>query len=161
MFRHSRRNLALAKTMSKYSLDLPTGEFPESATVTPASRLGLRRNVERFAEYFKRELKYDISLFCARESSKSPVFVPYEGHLFHVPADDMPGMKVRYVGAAVFRRREAHWVMQWVWIHPFFRREGHLSRSWRDYQARYGEFVVEGPYSLDMQAFLRSKTSSA
>ena len=144
--------------MSKYSLDLPTGDFPESATVTPVSRLGLRRNVERFAEYFRRELKYDTTPFDARASCKSHGFVPYEAHLFHVPADEIPGMKVRYIGAAVFRKREAHWAMQWVWIHPFFRSEGHLSRAWSGYQAQYGEFVVEKPYSLGMQAFLSSKT---
>lgn len=45
------------------------------------------------------------------------------------------------------------WSMTWVWLHPFERRRGHLSKVWPFMTARYGSFAVDRP-SPAMRAFL-------
>lgn len=63
------------------------------------------------------------------------------------------------VGACCFRFREyeenPRWALQWVWIHPFFRRRGILSMRWPWFRMYFGDFDVEEPLSDAMQGFLK------
>ena len=71
--------------------------------------------------------------------------MPYEGH-------------VDVVGACCFREREwidaKAWALQWVWLHPYARRQGVLASAWPHFRRRYGDFHVEGPLSPAMKGFL-------
>ena len=65
------------------------------------------------------------------------------------------------IGAVVFRWREysdapAAWALQWVWVCPTARRSGVLRTRWPAFRVEFGDFVVEGPLSRDMQAFLHA-----
>ena len=42
----------------------------------------------------------------------------------------LPGLRVHCIGAASFRKRRDTQVLAWVWIHPFFRRQGLLTAAW-------------------------------
>jgi hypothetical protein len=69
-------------------------------------------------------------------------------------------MKRRVVGACAFRWRKyrdqpGRWILQWVWLAPQFRRMGHLESAWLAFRGHYGDFKIQGPVSLHMQAFLR------
>lgn len=63
------------------------------------------------------------------------------------------------VGTIVFRWRDysdapAAWALQWVWVCPAARRTGVLRSRWPAFRDEFGDFLVEGPISKDMKAFL-------
>lgn len=62
--------------------------------------------------------------------------------------------RVPCVGATCFRLRDEGWAMQWVWMHPFYRRQGLLSDAWSELVVEFGAFAVEGPVSAAMKGFL-------
>ncbi|MEX3969780.1 hypothetical protein [Paraburkholderia caribensis] len=134
--------------------------------VDPDAPLELRRAVETLARYFKKELGFDELQFEASETRESLGYVPYEAYIFYNTAHDRlledQVTPHRIFGACCFRWREwkdqeAGWSHDWVWMHPYFRRRGHLRRAWPLFQQRYGErFHIELPLSIEMQAFANS-----
>ena len=62
------------------------------------------------------------------------------------------------VGACAFRLRGNEavrwWGLQWVWMSPKHRRQGHLTRHWHQFKQRFGRFEVESPVSEAMSSFL-------
>ncbi|WP_155741419.1 hypothetical protein [Burkholderia territorii] len=152
-----------------YSLSLPVSRDPvfdhrSPVLVFPHDPHELRQHVELLARYFKREGHFDHMQFEADEAVADPDFVRYEAWLFHVPAWDLAtedqGTPRRMIGACCFRWREwsdlePGWSLDWIWLHPFERDRGHLSKAWPVFEARYGaSFHVATPLSLAMQAFL-------
>ncbi len=62
-------------------------------------------------------------------------------------------------GACVFRFREYtnfphHWVMQWVWIHPYLRNENLLSRYTSVFNREFEYWYPEKPFSKGMKCFI-------
>ncbi len=144
--------------MTYYRIDLSevpkslVDRLQESLVVTPESPLVLRRRVERFAQYFRREFRYDFQQFTASEKPEKP----YAAHLFTNGTVSYPRV---WVGACCFRWREfkgiePRWAMQWMWLHPYFRGKGILSRAWDKFHELYGNFFCEPPFSPTMSAFL-------
>ena len=93
-------------------------------------------------------------------------YVAWEAYLFHERVyenkneNDTHNIRVRCFGACCFRWREwadapAGWSLDWVWLHPYFRRRQHLTKAWRQFEQEYGCFHLAKPVSLLMQAFLR------
>lgn len=103
----------------------------------------------RRAFAFKREFGYDFSQW-----ARNPLDDPEpEGFLF---SDD----DGRVIGAAAFRPQsdaDRPWRLDWVWIAPDHRRQGHLGRQWSLFRQSYGEFDMTPPVSDAMQAFLKSR----
>jgi hypothetical protein len=127
--------------------------------VTPKSPLKLRREVERFAIYFRREFNYDFQQFEATEKPSKPHFVPYAAYLFANGPNSYPRI---WVGACCFRWREytnvkPRWAAQWIWLHPYYRGKGILSRAWDKFHKLHGNFYNEPPHSPAMEAFLRKR----
>jgi hypothetical protein len=141
-------------------------EIPESVVdsenplaVKPESPLKLRREVERFAIYFRREFSYDFQQFEATEKPSKPDFVPYAAYLFANGPNSYPRI---WVGACCFRWREytnvePRWAAQWIWFHPYFRGKGILSKAWDKFHELHGNFYNEPPHSPAMEAFLRKR----
>ncbi len=50
--------------------------------------------------------------------------------------------------------------MQWVWLHPYMRRKGCLTRAWPIFAERFGQFDCEPPLSDAMQTFLEKPAGS-
>ncbi len=48
---------------------------------------------------------------------------------------------------------ESVWSMSVIWIHPFLRR-GFVKRNWERWQALYGDFRVQAPFSVPMKKAL-------
>lgn len=108
-----------------------------------------RKNVERFARYFLREMQYDFIQFEATENIFQPNYKPYNAYLFH--------NKQQFLGACCFRFDESAtqcWCLDWVWLHPFARRKGYLSKSWPCFYEKYGSFNISRPLSDGMEKFL-------
>jgi hypothetical protein len=147
--------------MSKqyYRIDLRTipPQYADTAlvSVTMRSPVLLRREVERFARYMRREFNYDLPLFDADEQTT------YCAHLF----GDMQH-KV-WVGACCFRMQYfgdlgVHWArMEWVWMHPYFRDRGILQSHWRTLRSKHHDFAVSGPVSKAMKSFLMKNNSDS
>ncbi len=63
-------------------------------------------------------------------------------------------------GAACFRFRrfkkkdDSLWVFAWIWLHPYRRRQNHLTMVYSFFRAMFGDFAVQEPVSTDMLAFL-------
>lgn len=126
--------------------------------VTNKSLKQHRDAVYKMAQYFRRELHYDFVQYGPEETESELSLVaflwlaPDVRHLsndFRVPA----------VGATCFRWREwqnhpAGWAMDWIWMHPYFRRRGLLSASWLNFRDEFGDFVCEQPISASMKHFL-------
>lgn len=127
-------------------------------TVTWKSPLKLRREVERFAIYFRREFNYDFMQFVATEEPKNDER-PYAAYLFTNELHEHPRV---WVGGCCFRWREfkgldARWGMQWMWLHPYYRGKGILGRAWNKFKELHGNFFCEPPFSPAMEAFLRKR----
>lgn len=154
-----------------YSLAPPVSRHPYldggwPLKIEPGSPVELRRAVETLAYYFKKEMGFDGLQFEAAETQASLGYVPYEAYLFHDTAYDQivenEAIPHRIYGACCFRWREWSdhapcWSLDWVWLHPYFRRRGHLQRAWPTFQHAYGDdFHVASPLSIGMQAFVKA-----
>jgi len=141
------------RTFHTISLPQVSGKAPNSPhAVLPESPKRMREHVERFARYFLREMHTGGIQFEATESAGSLGYVPYKAYLFN------DGF--HFFGACCFRWREwqdapASWSLDWLWLHPYFRSEGHLTRAWPVLEASHGHFHLAHPLSPSMQAFLR------
>jgi len=155
--------------MDDYSITLPVSEIFASTSgvmiVEKNSKLVYRQNLESFALYFKKEFKYDFIQYEANEHLYEDN--KYNGFLFSEQAWDRleegKPMPYRLVGGGCFRPRESTnreplWILDWIWLHPFFRHRGHLSTHWQYFRQQYGEFIIEQPYSADMEKFLAKNT---
>jgi len=49
------------------------------------------------------------------------------------------------------------WDLKWVWLHPGYRRNGILSKSWHYFHKLYSPFCIEHPLSDAMESFLKGK----
>lgn len=115
------------------------------------------KQVERFAYYFRREFGYDFVQFEASEDlSWTGTPLPNEGHPYLFTTEG------RHVGAACFRWRTytniaPAWWLAWIWLHPYARRRGRLTKAWPTFIADHPGFFVEPPLSPAMQAFLATQ----
>jgi hypothetical protein len=122
-----------------------------AALVTAKSKMPLREAAENCNSFLIREHGYKRQFDRYDDDEK------YLAYLWGEPAEG----RVAIYGACCFRFREyksgsAH-AMQWIWLHPYARRKGHLSTAWPYFRKRFGAFVVEPPYSAGMEAFLAQR----
>jgi hypothetical protein len=121
--------------------------------VTVRSSRARRRAVYRLADCCRREMGYALQYGYEGEEDD-------EDHVaFLWVHPEAVGMgwefRVPCVGACCFRlREEVGMALQWVWLHPYFRRQGLLSEEWPEFVREFGDFAVEGPVSEAMRAFL-------
>lgn len=150
-----------------YALSLPQQvmcPFEESPyLVDSSSPTIMLRRVEKFARYFKREMRFDLVQFSAKEVDPQFAKDPFEAYLFFEFARDLmeedKPTPNRFIGACCFRLKnegtqDSYWSMDWVWLHPYFRHRGHLRKAWPMFVKKYGDFEVEEPWSAGMEKFL-------
>lgn len=151
---------------------LPGGLFTHNPTrVTIDSPLPLRRAVYRLACYFRREFHYDFIQYEYEGRETDPKHVaflwPCE-NARHCCGNDT--FTIPAIGACCFRwRKYIHeetsekyegYALQWIWLHPFCRRQRLLSDAWPQFREQLGDFLVEPPYSDAMEAFLIDRAES-
>lgn len=136
-----------------YRIDLketPDRYFGASLVkVLPGSPRLLRREVERFACYFRREFHYDFVQFEASWAG------PYTAYI--IPSN---GGGFWWAGACCFQKRIFPHMsgmeldsLQWIWLHPYFRNRKILRGIWSELRAAHGDFFLEHPLSPAMKAF--------
>ena len=118
-----------------------------------------RLAVYRMAQFFRREFHYDFVQY-GYEGNESDD--PHHAAYLWIPPHCIADWSAHCIGACCFRKREdgCMW-LQWIWIHPFFRRRGLLSAAWPKFKAAHGDFGLETPLSDAMQAFAKSMNPAA
>ncbi len=126
--------------------------FPPVQRVTTESPRTHRRAVYQLAECCRREMRFALQYgFDGEEDDEDHVAFLW----IHPEAVGLSWeFRVPCVGATCFRLRDEGWAMQWVWLHPYFRRQGFLSDAWPEFVSEFGAFAVEGPVSEAMRGFL-------
>lgn len=137
-----------------YRIDL--NEVPPQFTgdrllrVISKSRKDLKRIVERFARYFQYEIDGSPPYYADED--------PYTAYLFTNEETESPRL---WVGACVFCKRSFDDiegeidVLEWIWLHPYFRNKGILLKEWPTLRKNHGDFLVEHPGPA-MTKFLRT-----
>lgn len=110
--------------------------------------------VWKIARFFRREFHYDFVQYGHNGDDDDKDHAAY----LWVPSNSiLRGWRSHCIGACCFRKRNGgRMAMQWIWIHPFFRRTGLLRRAWPVFKERHGDFALEGPLSEAMKAFVAS-----
>lgn len=141
--------------MSSLDIKLPARVLSRRSMVPPGRFLVTWDNVqthhklvELFGRYFNRETQWGL-LYTADEFKS---LTDREAWLF-INESYEP------CGACCFRKRTyqsggQRWHLHWIWLHPYARNKGLFKRALPAFNARYGEWVVEGPYSRTMQLFI-------
>jgi hypothetical protein len=62
----------------------------------------------------------------------------------------------RLIGAAMFEVEPEETVLEFCWLHPFWRGQRLLKAAWPLFAERFGEFYVSFPRSHAMRGFLKS-----
>jgi hypothetical protein len=145
---------------------LPGGLVDRQASltrVTAQSALPLRRAVFQCARYFRHEMRYDFIQYGQDGRETDPDHVaflwPDPQALRFAGNDDV---LVPAVGAGCFRWRQWQdaphgWALQWLWLHPYQRRQGLLTAAWPAFRDEFGDFVCEPPLSDAMKGFLAKR----
>lgn len=109
------------------------------------------------AKYFKREESIDSML------APHPMTIPddKEMYAYLLPIESILLDKDSLiVGGFIFRLREWGYGFQWIWLHPFVRGKGILTKHWPLLEEKFGkDFYCEPPYSKAMQAFLDKRNT--
>jgi hypothetical protein len=124
--------------------------------IGPNSPKPWRKEVERLAYYFRREMGFDFAPYTADESDNS----------LEVDRDRVLAFtkeewgRVRFVGAVGIRWREwddapSGWSVSWAWVHPYERRKGYLAKVWPFVLEMFPNPRIEPPVSTAMKRFLK------
>lgn len=116
----------------------------------------LKKFVYKFAFYFRREFNYDIIQYSEDEEE-----LTHRAFLFLSRAGDQYYDKdiYRILGGGCFRQRKykdcyESYALQWIWIHPYMRRKGMLTKAFDEFMNQFEQFRVESPYSVEIKSFL-------
>ena len=60
------------------------------------------------------------------------------------------------IGAVAFENEPSSALLEFCWIHPFWRNKKILKNNWHLLQERFGSFLILGPCSKGMEGFLKS-----
>lgn len=161
-------HLCIAKNPHEREANCAQAYNAPFVVVGPQSPLSWLKAVEEMAYYFKRELKFEFPTFTADERFKPElqrdrvlVFNRTE-ILDHKPTPKNPKDFVNtytFFGAIGVRWRQwendsASWSLPWVWLHPYERRQGHLTKAWPFLLKMFPNLSVEPPFSPAMAGFL-------
>ena len=147
--------------------------FPGSCLVmvTSKSPRSYKRAVERMAYFFQREMHFDFPQYGASEYSRNVylddvktdadlrAFLWYNNDISNLADNEWP-----IIGAGCFRLKRyidgEIWGFDWVWIHPYERRRGHLKMAWPFFKSMFVDFEFTPPFSPSMANFVRKMGES-
>lgn len=151
---HKRRMSYLDPKPLSSLIDLKASDKDFELVISSSPRWKHKEMYER-ALAFKREFGYD---FIQWQSPKGDSDTNVQGFLFS-------NSEGAIVGACSFRKRSTdgkkRWALDWVWICPKERRQGHLANRWEFFRERFGDFIVEPPVSEAMMGFLNKRGEKA
>lgn len=150
----------------KYTMDLSLIQEIRTQNnlieVNRSSSSPLFKEVYKIAKYFKEESNCDRVPFDLMGILSTPyrVFLFTEIDVDEVAAGNKKTQRI--YGACLFselftKDDKKYWVLNWIWLHPFFRYRGILKEKWTYFQDTFGDFLIGKPVSPNMEAFLESQ----
>lgn len=143
--------------MKMPEIDLPPENEREmlgdALMVKSTSSLESRMAMLKIARFFKREFHFDAVQYASfydvenDDECKAYMWTVEKHHT---------KIKSVVVGGFCFRYRDwGGYGLQWIWLHPYLRNNGILTRHWKLFEEKFGKnFYVEPPLSYGMQNFL-------
>jgi len=119
--------------------------------------------VEKMAYHLKREQHYDFATYTANEDPSDESYSEYEAYIFLENDLNLKEIndptKSLGIGACCFRKRigvndKYFWSLAWIWMHPYYRHRGTLTKHWEYFTKKYNDFYIEPPYSLEMEKYI-------
>jgi hypothetical protein len=149
----------------KYTISLPTFDECLSSNgryeVSEGSPIEVRQALETFARYFKNEFHYNNIQYEADEHNNKCIGFLFTESAMDIVTEEHTQMPTRCSGGCCFRNVEfrdgEEWVLYWVWLHPFFRKRGTVSRHWKHFKCQFSDFHLEPPLSNAMQSFIKKQ----
>ena len=129
-----------------------------SVAVTPRSQMQTRRALGKIVRFQQREGDYGPGGYSPYDKGE------WRGYLWDV--DPLPDGVIPQsqdarsaIGGCIFRHFDDDdpsdpWWLTRIWLHPYERGKGRLARAWPFFHKRFPDFLVEGPLSAAMRAFL-------
>ncbi len=157
----------------KYNLKMPaviTENGSGILRVDDSSPKRHRLAVEKFAQYFQREMKYDFLQYLAENPNDihDNEFIPTVSYLFTHPQllhyTNRGKSRIGTLGAICFRKRRRGveepliWEIDWIWIHPYKRGKENksiLKKFWYLFEMEFGNFYPSEPISKSLSGFFR------
>lgn len=130
----------------------------DALRITSKSCRDSRLAMLKLCIFFKREFHFDsfqYAPFWALEDDEECYAYVWTVEQYHIK------IKSVVVGGFCFRKREwGGYGMQWIWIHPYIRNIGLLSRHWKEMENKFGkDFYAEPPLSHGMENFLNKENN--
>lgn len=131
--------------------------------VGPESPKSWRKEVFNLARNFKREQLYDFIPYNCQEpddpqSQFDRVLVFYDSDPNNYTFWGAVGITRRVDGPIDASEEDKHfpcWALSWAWLHPWQRRQGHLTNAWPYILKMYPNLNIEEPFSPAMIGFLK------
>lgn len=152
--RHAKFQSALEPAPNSKFLEHLQRSAPDAGEmVTCKSPVWLDKEIYTRARLFKWEFGYDFTQWGGDGvyRNKDP---RWQGHLFSVNGDNGRAAGLMGGACAFYAKTYDLWSLAWVWVAPKYRRNGLLTKRWRSFIDRYGDFTLETPLSPAMQSFL-------
>ena len=121
-------------------------------TIDKSSDSFLWDEFQKIENYFNKEFDYG----CIPNKNCTPLLFTQEA----INVYKEKSMPYRIYGACAFeklktRKEGDHWVLGWIWLHPFFRNRGYIKKHWPVLEKRFGNFLIKEPVSNSMLSFLK------
>ena len=145
----------------KFTIDLTVFDEPLNSNclfkVLPDAELEKRTELEKHARYFKNEMRFDHIQYEADSHKSNCIGFLFTESAMDLCVDESKPMPTRCFGGCLFEKNHGKWKLCWIWIHPFFRNRGYLTRAWTTFDNEFGKFEVEKPLSYSMDKFLQKR----
>ncbi len=143
-----------------YDLIMPEITLPENGEmlgiayrIKATDSYECREAMFMLARYFRREFRFDGIQYASLRDKEDDNDV--YAYALTLETNYRP-TKATMIGAFVFRKREwGGYGFQWMWLHPFVRNYGLLTKLWRPMREKFGDFYCEPPLSPAMLNFLK------
>ncbi|MBY0425574.1 MAG: hypothetical protein K2Q22_08065 [Cytophagales bacterium] len=114
--------------------------------------------VEKIAHYFKREFRFDFLQYSSDEVDDVISFLFID--IDYKDQTNQNKWRLQTIGAVCFRLKfpsefnQKIWVLDWIWLHPYDRNKGILSKYWDKFIYRFGPFWISHPLSKSMSSYI-------
>jgi hypothetical protein len=108
----------------------------------------------KIEKYFNKEFDYGLT---PNKNVTALLFIEEAYDLYECPP---PPRQYRIYGACAFEKITTkqdgdHWILGWIWLHPFFRNRSKVKEHWPFLEKEFGDFSIKHPVSNSMLSFLK------